>query len=288
MEDLLDLIPDGTGKKAAKTFLDFKSKTDRIKAASEATASELKDPKKLKEYFGIADSTSVGSTSVEVDVSKVKTKFKLNIQYVDYKKYIAALKDGNKWLKELNDFDPSSKVKAKHQNIYKRYKPIELGGNDVGPKDPKTEKKAMALAGDLSAYISELRQMEQFFAACDTVYSKQETVYGGYSKMFATAINMFEKVLRTIPFPSNVQAELLMHRDCCMELYKACNDGHKYCKSIASKSKKRKKDVSGHLANANSMGKIVFPYYARAQAAKAKKYLSETKKSLPNFMNKLF
>ena len=245
MATLTDMIPESTAKKVGKAlFVTHKSKIDAVMAASKATDSELRDPEKLKEWFGVPDGKSVGTKTV--DVKTFRRKFKLTITMVDYTKISNALDKGNKWFETLSKLNPVPEVnkrkKAAEKNFILFGKSVYHNGED-GEETIKLAEKAYPPILDLSV---ELVDLHGYYVACKSVFPKHQKVFEEYDKLFRDARDVFDKLLSNIPLPPAIQADLFVHYQECEKLSSKCKTARDLCKKIAANATKNEKAVKGY------------------------------------------
>ncbi|GMG84645.1 hypothetical protein LNKW23_38610 [Paralimibaculum aggregatum] len=271
MSTLLDLIPDSTAKKLGKAlFVEHKGKIDAVIGASEATADELKDPEKLKKWFGLPDEGSVGKKTVTI--GEGKAKFKITVTMVDYVKIRKALDKGNKWFEQVARFDPTAALEARRKKVWAFELKFEKSVHHNGQHQELTVSRAKEAYPHVRDFALELTDLVGWLGACKAVFPKYRKIYAGYADIFGECEATFDKLIKTIPLPPEIQTEMMVHWRACQQLKARCITARRHCAAIEKMAKKHHATARGYQLLVEGwtgrLGKTLTPVVVK-EAAKA-------------------
>ena len=287
MASLLDSIPATLAKKVGEAlFKEHKGKIDGVVAASKATEKELKDPEKLQEWLGLPTSGSVGTKTVTVPVAR--RKFDISITVVDYDKIKKELDKGNKWLESLTKYNPVPEVKKRKGKAEAGYTAYGKSVAKAGVSDPATVKLAQKALPAIATLNGELQDMSGYFSACKAVFPRHRKIYVRYVDIFESSRKIFERLLKEIPLPPEIQAEIMLHHNNCEQLRSRCQTARDHCQKIEKAFGKNYKEVEGYRRMMEiwlgHLGKTLGPALLKSIVGKVK---PEVKSYISSF-NKLF
>lgn len=287
MATLLNSIPATTVKNVGQAiFKEHKDKIERVIKASKATEKELKDPEKLREWLGVPETGSSGKKTVKLDVAK--RKLSITVTIVDYQKLLKDLEKSNKWLLSLTKYDPKKEIEKRKKAAEAKYLAFGKSVAKVGVSAPATEKLAKEALGPIVQLNGELIDLDGYFGAGKAVFPRHRKVYQTYVDIFNTSMNIFDRILKEIPLPSEIQAELFDHYQCCMLLRGKCVTARDLCKKLETKFAAHKKTSHGyHLMMEiwlKHLGDTVVPAAIRDVASKVKSEMN----SAVRYLNKMF